>query len=840
MKILRNILLGLTITLLSLIAITGLLTFIFQDKLKQFAINQVNAQIKVPIIVKAGIDVSFFKNFPNVSISLKEVTINDPIRKNQDLLKLNEVSLLVNISEVMSEKQSLRKIIFNKGQIYLLEDGYGKTNFDILKKTNENTSSSELQLKSVILKDVALVWHSIPSQTKFSATIDKAELHGDFGKTNFGLGLDANFNWNYFIYKQDTFSVFKKTALAFAFQIDKTTKTTDIKPSVLRIEKTEISVVGKLNNSNKAYNDLQITASCKGDKMASLLSLLPNSIQEKLSGAKGDGEYAIHFAINGKSGSGNTPQVKLNGYLKNGEIELKQLKKSITEVNTELNYDSKTDVFSIATFKANYDEKPIHFSLKVKDIKSAPEFDLTANGVLNLQAIQSFIPEQYVQNAEGEIDFKNFKLSGQLDENRKLIATSLKGGGKFTFKEAEVQANDVTYGNINGVLEYEHDHLDATNVTANFLTTDFLFNGKIDNLVPYIIEKIKRENNTSLVLDGSLSIKQFNLTNMLKAFKKEEDKKGSDKIDIREIFNMEGKLNLSVTKFQYNKIIVEDITVDVGLSPGSLMLKSFDARGMGGTIHHSGLISFSDNREMIMNGTLNFSGVEIPQIFDQTENFGQTTLTSKNIKGEIKADVDYRVVFDDYKNINMDKINATLNCSILKGELINFEPIKVASKFIRVEELNHIYFSDLKNQLLIKNSTIEIPKFEIQSSAINVMLNGSHSFDNDIDYHIKVNLRKLLANKFKKNNTNEYIEEDPYEGTNLFLSLKGNMSNPTVKYDRQYADQKISDDFKKEKENLKTLFKKETVKTETKDKTKEDKYFDTREKPKFIELEEEN
>lgn len=68
------------------------------------------------------------------------------------------------------------------------------------------------------------------------------------------------------------------------------------------------------------------------------------------------------------------------------------------------------------------------------------------------------------------------------------------------------------------------------------------------------------------------------------------------------------------------------------------------------------------------------------------------------------------------------------------------------------------------------------------------MLNGSHTFNNDIDYHIKVNLRKLLANKFKKNNTNKYIEEDPYEGTNFFLSLKGNMSNPAVKYDKQIAD----------------------------------------------------
>ena len=95
-------LLGLKISLLSLVAFTGAHTSIFQDNLKQFDINLVNEQIKVPIIVKGGMDVSFFKNFPNVSNALKEVTINDPLRKDQDLLKLDEVSLLVNSSEVMS------------------------------------------------------------------------------------------------------------------------------------------------------------------------------------------------------------------------------------------------------------------------------------------------------------------------------------------------------------------------------------------------------------------------------------------------------------------------------------------------------------------------------------------------------------------------------------------------------------------------------------------------------------------------------------------------------------------------------------------------------------------
>lgn len=64
-----------------------------------------------------------------------------------------------------------------------MEDGYGKTNFDILKKKEKSESATELQLQSVILSNVVLVWQSIPSQTHFSATIDKAELHGDFRKT---------------------------------------------------------------------------------------------------------------------------------------------------------------------------------------------------------------------------------------------------------------------------------------------------------------------------------------------------------------------------------------------------------------------------------------------------------------------------------------------------------------------------------------------------------------------------------------------------------------------------------------------------------------------------------
>jgi hypothetical protein len=233
--------------------------------------------------------------------------------------------------------------------------------------------------------------------------------------------------------------------------------------------------------------------------------------------------------------------------------------------------------------------------------------------------------------------------------------------------------------------------------------------------------------------------------------------------------------------------------------------------------------------------------VDLPVLFKECDNFGQTTLTDKNLKGRLSADIAIKTVWDNYKTINLDLLAGKLSCSVLHGELNNFDPIKSASAFIKVDELNHIVFSDLTNQLEIKNRMITIPMMEVQSSAVNLLMSGTHSLDNVIDYQIKVNLRKLLAAKFgKRNNDVAYIEEDPYEGVNLYLRITGDMSNPKIKYDRESVKKKLKKDLDLQKEELKELFKKEkNRKPKNEEEMKrEEKYYDTRKKPEFIDFQE--
>ena len=161
--------------------------------------------------------------------------------------------------------------------------------------------------------------------------------------------------------------------------------------------------------------------------------------------------------------------------------------------------------------------------------------------------------------------------------------------------------------------------------------------------------------------------------------------------------------------------------------------------------------------------------------------------------------------------------------------------MKNLSRFVEVSELDDIKFANLQNQIEIKEQKIFIPKMNLESSAMNVTLSGTHSFKNEIDYHFKVLLSDILfqkARKAKKENEEFGVVEDDKEGkTSLFISMTGTVDNPVIKYDRQGAKQNLKANMVEEKQTLKQilkeefgLFKKDTS-LKKKDKPKEDGKF---------------
>jgi hypothetical protein len=116
---------------------------------------------------------------------------------------------------------------------------------------------------------------------------------------------------------------------------------------------------------------------------------------------------------------------------------------------------------------------------------------------------------------------------------------------------------------------------------------------------------------------------------------------------------------------------------------------------------------------------------------------------------------------------------------------------------------------------------------DIQSSAADFTVSGKHGFENDYEYHVKMRLSVLLSKKVKKGKkySTEFgsVEDDGLGRTSVFLKVTGKGEDVKVGYDLKAANSKVKQNFKSEKETLKSILNKEygwykkdsTVKQET-------------------------
>lgn len=93
-----------------------------------------------------------------------------------------------------------------------------------------------------------------------------------------------------------------------------------------------------------------------------------------------------------------------------------------------------------------------------------------------------------------------------------------------------------------------------------------------------------------------------------------------------------------------------------------------------------------------------------------------------------------------------------------------------------------------------------ISKTEVHSSAMNISLEGTHSFTNEIDYRFSILMSELLARKPGKSKEIDdelrFVENDPENKRTVFIRMTGTLDYPKFNYDRKAAKEKIKEDIK--------------------------------------------
>ena len=120
---------------------------------------------------------------------------------------------------------------------------------------------------------------------------------------------------------------------------------------------------------------------------------------------------------------------------------------------------------------------------------------------------------------------------------------------------------------------------------------------------------------------------------------------------------------------------------------------------------------------------------------------------------------------------------------------MQFKPLESLSNYVSLEDLKEVKFSTLENTIEIDNKVITIPTMEIKSSALSVFISGTHTFEQEINYRIKLLLSELMSTKFRKKNTQikktEFgeVEENGKIFNTVYFKMTGNADDPNISFD---------------------------------------------------------
>jgi len=799
------------------ILITGggfLLGHFYQDEVKNYIVSELNKELNTPIIIDGkDIDFTVLQNFPLASLEFKNAKALDAIDgTNKDtLFQIDKISLLFNIVDVFNKKYHIKKIIVNGAVINIRIDKNGNDNYHFWKSSTDSDSAHfSFALEKLLLKKIKLHYKNLKTQQQANLVINKSNISGKFSDEKYSLDVLCDIYVN--AIKSDNITFFRKRNIhvQLDFDVDNTQKLYTIKKGKFSIEDILFETSGNIYAKDKTVLDMSIKG--KELNIKSVLSLIPNKYKERINEYTSEGEFYFNAKIKGELSNNKKPRLTADFGINKANIRQTANNISLQQVSLKGSFtngdkcNAQTSVLILSAVYAKLNDGSVSGELKLEDFDNL-NIDSKIRTTINLEQLHHFIKFDTIESISGQLRL-DVILNGKWRDIYAISAekSTVTGTVQLTDMNLKVKNNALPFTNINGNFNFDNNNLIVYDLKGNLSNSDFQLKGEFKNIIGFLFRK-----NETITINASLNSKNIDLNQLLENKAENTTSKSPYKLIFSE--HVDFNLNSQIEHLEFRKFEASDIKGIVKLQNRRLTVDPITISTMNGTFSAKGVVDGSDTSKLLVSCISEAKNINVTKMFTAFENFGQPTITDRNIKGIVTAVIQLKTPVSPELSIDLEKLFANIDMTIEKGELNNVESMKSLSRFIDLQELMNVRFSTLKNQFEIKNKIVSIPKMEINSNAINLLASGTHSFNNDINYKIKLTLDDLLSKKAKQNKkeNEEFgeVAEDERKRTNLFLSMTGTVAHPIIKYDTKEAVLQFKQNIKTEKQTVKGLLKEE-------------------------------
>ena len=807
------------ISILLLVGVLFATPYFFKDQIKAKIEQTLNENLNAKVSF-AEADLSLFKNFPNANVSIEKfVIINKAPFEGDTLVSIEELNLKMALTALfkgenesinidgISTQNGLVNIIFNK-------DGVG--NFDIALKDKNKADESKSKPLSLKIEEYQIAnfkFRYFDESSKIKMTIDSLNHQGTGNFAAQKLDLKTNTTAKISL-DMDKVNYMKNLSLTLdaVLGIDMAKNKYTFKENKALINQLPLEFDGfiQLVDAGQEY-DLKFKTPTSSFK--NFLGLIPSAYASSLDGVKTEGDFTVVGFAKGLYSDKTVPKFNVKIASNNASFQYPSLPKSVRNIIIDTQIINETSVLNdtyVNLDKLSFaiDQDVFNAKATIRNITENALVAAALKGTINLGNVSKAYPIQLDKPLSGILN-ADVTTKFDMESVEKSQYQNINNAGTMSlsgFKYSDENGKNMTISKALVQFNPSQIHLKQFNATTG--KSDISVTGVLDNFYGFIFKNQELKGNFTLN-SNQLAVADFMTTN-------EPTQKATQKAEAMKIpAFLNCTLTANANTVLYDNLTLKAVSGKLIVKDEKITLQNVKTAIFGGTIAVNGAVS-TKGKTPTFDMNLGLNQVNIAESFTQLDMLKKIAPIAGIINGKLNSTIklggnlDAVELTPDLKSISGDLLGQLLSSTVNAKNSTLLTALSSNVKFIDMSKIN---LNDIKAALSFKDGKVNIKPFDIKSNGIKATIGGSHGFDQNMNYNLKLD----VPAKYLGNEANALLSKltptDSAKLENIPINalMTGNFSNPKITTDMKSAVTNLTNQLVKQQKEKAVTKGKETL-----------------------------
>lgn len=809
MKLLRySLLLFLVMIIATLISV-----WLLQDRIISGFIDRANTHLAAPVHV-GDVELSVLRQFPLLSISLRDVKVEDSHPDAFTLLAAQRIDFSFNVLDAWNGRYEILALEVSGARLHIRYDSSGRPNFSVLKEdASSGTSELDFRLRQVLLNDLLVSYADAASGDQHQFRSDRLKAQVDHESGNYLIRSTGEVLFDKVSVEGVSFLHKRKFRIDLIMNADPETESVEFTRADLVQDEGAFRLSGYFDYGARRRMDLTLEAD--RTTIQAVRSLMPEYVSDRLAPYRSEGELGFTIRLSGAPADSlaSGQPITLTAEFRCRDVRFEHQAEGL--VIDKARFTGRFNAIALPerwmtellldSLTATLAGRPLQARVHVQDFED-PFIDMSLKGVFDAAWLSRVLSDSVLSDLSGSLDADVTVRGKAADLRSRKTADRVETGGRIGLADVSFRypERNISFTGWNGWMELSGTDLTLKSLGGSIGDSDVECTGRLVNLMGFLIHHEQDVGMEAVLRSRHLDV------NEIMAFGFGRDGNIQDASGVSYRFSINPRWHLRVDyeigSLVYDRMRARRLSGELSVDRGRVSLSDARLRTMGGEISFDADIDASEPGGAVgLKSKISLDKIRIDSMFHVFHDFSQEFIQQRHLKGKATAEIRLDASFDEALRMDPAKLVVDADVLIREGELNDFEPMLGLKRFLDDDGLRRLRFADLRNEIHIRDQMVFIPKMEIRSNLTSIELAGRHGFDQRIDYHVVAPLTG--KRRIDREKAGDALTTDASGKSRIYLKITGTTDRYDIAYDAAAVREKITGEIRKEVKSFKESFK---------------------------------